>query len=936
MVRRTAMPRAIATTRMLAPRHLWWLGALHLLALMLASMGQAAMRSSCPLATSVAPFASTTNNRYAITVTDGGAGDLDGVADGACDVSLGVCLADAASCDGGGRADSAGVRVRGGDRTARAALEAQVRDTLTSIGADDSLDAGDEASRCSATRLRLAAKEDARLSFRFRVAIDRGNDRSRVRRARVSIACLPAGGGDDTARCESRGQCPPEMGAACGNGVVDGPEEQCDGPDAQACPAACTATCTCEAGVPPEGPTEPTGLPTCGDGARNQPSERCDGSDDATCPGACNADCTCAAAGQNGHAARATVEASSAPHAVSPAEAAVDGVIGGLPGNPGHEWIAGGEEDEAWLRLSWPEPITIDRVVLHDRPNGHDNVTAGLLVTDDGHTVEVPALPPDGAPLAVMIGPRTVASLTFVALQATGIPGLSEIQVADAAPASSAYFTYFISPAGNDSASGTTRSTPWRTFARAIPVLRPGDTLILQDGTYTRGTTGLPSIDCTRNARVGAPYRPINIRAANERRAHLQSDGMTDAFYMNECSHWNVFGLRGSSADNSSANHWEANVFRVTNSSFVNLRRLLAVHPNRRCSGSTLEYCNSHAIAIEHSHHLLVGEAEVYDFHRHGVSVFASRWVTVRRSYMNPWGATGGAGGGSTGVILYGSSDSIVENVIGEGVYGINIAGGTTYDGTPGGYRNRVLGVVTLDARYGSTVRARSFGGPVLPVGHNLIRDTVYARTENVGVYSRGATNTLLENVTIFGTEVDAGVAADEDLGEGAPCSANPERCSITARNVLSFNNAGRGMRVNTGVVSSWLLEYSNLHNNRGGNLPTSESSGDDSGNIRRVRSEAPAGMGLGAGQCLLWAPDGSNMKRVGRDGRDIGANLLYRYYAGVRTNVPLWNPSTGAFPCGAVVPGVNDQASRSCIGIHQRLNVNSNGCSFPASASFS
>ena len=43
---------------------------------------------------------------------------------------------------------------------------------------------------------------------------------------------------------------------------------------------------------------------------------------------------------------------------------------------------------------------------------------------------------------------------------------------------------------------------------------------------------------------------------------------------------------------------------------------------------------------------------------------------------MNPWDATGGAGGGSTGVIFYGSSDSIVENVVGEGVYGLNIAGG--------------------------------------------------------------------------------------------------------------------------------------------------------------------------------------------------------------------------------------------------------------------
>jgi hypothetical protein len=71
-------------------------------------------------------------------------------------------------------------------------------------------------------------------------------------------------------------------------------------------------------------------------------------------------------------------------------------------------------------------------------------------------------------------------------------------------------------------------------------------------------------------------------------------------------------------------------------------------------------------------------------------------------------------------------------------------------------------------------------------------------------------------------------------------------------------------------------------------------------------------------------------MKRAGKNGADIGANVLYRYENGVLTTQPLWDPVTGRFPCGAVVEGVNSDPAISCIGVHQRLNVNTTGCPFP------
>jgi hypothetical protein len=71
-------------------------------------------------------------------------------------------------------------------------------------------------------------------------------------------------------------------------------------------------------------------------------------------------------------------------------------------------------------------------------------------------------------------------------------------------------------------------------------------------------------------------------------------------------------------------------------------------------------------------------------------------------------------------------------------------------------------------------------------------------------------------------------------------------------------------------------------------------------------------------------------MKGAGKSGADIGANILYRYENGQPTTKPLWNPTTGQFPCGAIVPGINDGAKR-CSNINERMNVNRNGCLFPA-----
>ncbi len=79
-----------------------------------------------------------------------------------------------------------------------------------------------------------------------------------------------------------------------------------------------------------------------------------------------------------------------------------------------------------------------------------------------------------------------------------------------------------------------------------------------------------------------------------------------------------------------------------------------------------------------------------------------------------------------------------------------------------------------------------------------------------------------------------------------------------------------------------------------------------------------------------MFLPTTSPMRGQGSDGGDVGASVLYRHQNGVQTWEPLWDPDSGAFPCGAVVAGVNDVPDASCFDVHLRLRVGTAGCNLP------
>jgi hypothetical protein len=327
------------------------------------------------------------------------------------------------------------------------------------------------------------------------------------------------------------------------------------------------------------------------------------------------------------------------------------------------------------------------------------------------------------------------------------------------------------------------------------------------------------------------------------------------------------------------------------------LRRSLVRFSNR--------YFNQHLFTLyqgSQSGHL-IEENEFYSFHRHAIDGSPIANSIVRRNYCNKRGynnIAGGYQGGGGCLAIYPGKDNIVENNIFEGT-GIEVsAAGTAVN-------NRFFGNVLIGGGIWPNARGNSLD--YMP-RDTLIQDQVIVSSSSVGVYARSSKNTRIVNSTIRAAG-SSGVACDkltEAVGDGSPS------CYMT--NSLLFNDAGYGVIFVNQADS--LVEHTNAFNNSWGNFSAPKQSNNTQVNPN-------------LGSCIAFIPASSPMKGAGKGGADVGANVLYRYQNGMLTNQPLWNTTTGEFPGGAVVSGVTDISGSSRFDVHKRLNVNTNGCAFPA-----
>ncbi len=466
----------------------------------------------------------------------------------------------------------------------------------------------------------------------------------------------------------------------------------------------------------------------------------------------------------------------------------------------------------------------------------------------------------------------------------------------------------YVAPDGDDANTGDDPSAPWGTLAHAVASLGPGDSLVLLPGPYTLGTTGLLDARCgvDGSAVVGTMAAPISIRGgrdpSEERQAILQSDGSRPAIYLSECAHWKLSGLTAIGAELSGG---EGSVVELRQALGISAHRLLVASPNGPARG--------HGVYVWGSPGALLEDLEVYDFHISGIYVRESSGTTVRRAYLNSRGRDDPRGielpsypthTGDNGLrFALGNGYRVENSIFTDLAYGI-------YTET----EVEILGSIALDVTSGFWINN----------GNVVLRDVVVVNSSNSGIDLRSTVQASVDGATVIGAEhngvfmaQDSAFACDVELG-----------CGATIRNVLSLRNKLYGIRGTSPI--DWSVAASNAYGNTPNYPIIDDPIEDDAGRIQRSLSEPADGFGLELGKCVVFVPEDSPMHARGDDGADIGANILYRTVDGELTDVPLWHPETGAFPCGAIVRGINDLPGRSCIDVHELLNVRTHGCELP------
>lgn len=494
--------------------------------------------------------------------------------------------------------------------------------------------------------------------------------------------------------------------------------------------------------------------------------------------------------------------------------------------------------------------------------------------------------------------------------------------------------TYYISPSGNNGNAGTSSGSPWGTFAYAINAARAwcGHTLVLMDGTYGDGTaTGKISLN-NLNCSSGSLFV---ITAANQRKSKIVDNGSGVAVFLQNSSYISIEDLYLRSTDNNGATtSGNGTPLRAVTVHHITVRGNLFRNPNR--------FANSHTATFLYSTDITMEDNESYVFHRHCVSAGASERMVVRRQYCNPrggrieggFGTYGGAspqgpvGTAGTVFTMYPCKDCILENSIfdGETTGGGLIEMNANFDRSVSMSDAKILGNICYKCDFGNAVNPNSRNSSGLdrtPQNMVMRGNAIVDFASNSSAFKvEDCVNCEIDHTTILGVGSlqDNGIVTS-DKSFGVPAAQN----SITVTNTLAGNLGGNGFNMNG--FDTWTVDRTISSGN--GGAPYLPATDPPSGSQTLSNTSTVA---HNMGTCKVWVPSGAAGKGAGVGGSDIGANILYRYVNGILTSIPLWDPVTGSFPHGDTdADGTNAVAGQSAFDIHERLNVNRNGCPFPA-----
>ena len=176
----------------------------------------------------------------------------------------------------------------------------------------------------------------------------------------------------------------------------------------------------------------------------------------------------------------------------------IDGSTLGYPTDSTKEWASSGGKAGSWVKLTFPSAVTIDTVVLYDRPNTNDQIKGCTLTFSDGSTVTCPsALDNAGGATTITFTSRSTTSIlltiTSVSSSTENI-GLAEFQVFGSNASTTASATATASASASASATATATASPTATASTSsTATATPSSTSASSPTTTTTTTTATAS-----------------------------------------------------------------------------------------------------------------------------------------------------------------------------------------------------------------------------------------------------------------------------------------------------------------------------------------------------------------------------------------------------------------------------------------------------------
>jgi hypothetical protein len=450
---------------------------------------------------------------------------------------------------------------------------------------------------------------------------------------------------------------------------------------------------------------------------------------------------------------------------------------------------------------------------------------------------------------------------------------------------------YFVGPGGDDANPGT-RHAPWRTLTAAIPRLVPGDRLTLLDGDYDAADVGSLNIDCS-SANNGTAAAPIVVRADHPRRARLFDAGQL--IDVNSCAYWELDDLFLDGKDDATNSLGDLAMFYYTD--HIVVHGLLLRHANR--------FNNNFCVGVGHSTNALVEDVETYECFRGGFSDYDSTGSIYRRVYSNGRGIadvmngyTSACPGGDYGLLSYYSRGATIVDAMFEGAcyHGLGITAGRTATGDTGvGDNHTIQNLIALGpSDYGVLIvsdcdSAVPCTSPDRYCSNNRITNSVAIGTTE-GFHAQGV-NTVIDHVTALST-ASAGVQLDVAVPASLTASATIDSVLVDTASI--------------GFAATNQSNWSFTHDDA---FQTTTPFSPNDGHVMSAITLDPA-----LGGCSVYAPVGGPLATAGTGGTNVGADIRMLASTGAPAFTPQWAG------CGAVVAGVNDDPTTSCIGVNQRL----------------